>query len=262
MDRTFAKLVRVRLEMPHATAEHELSPSEARFRHAAVRVGHECESRNAVSSLALVVVACFGCGEVEAPLSLYASEVVRFEVGAGAGFGQQSFPAVVLGPPGSSGTTSAASLDVLSLGAQGTIELGFAGAIVDGPGPDFVVFENPFFVQGDPNDPYAELGEVEVSEDGVVWRKFTCNREGEGRWPGCAGWTPTSLIDPAQPLDPEACGGDAFDLAEVGLARARYVRVVDLDGGGEMLSVGFDLDAVGVVHFSVCGESPHDCEPD
>ena len=43
---------------------------------------------------------------------------------------------------------------------------------------------------------------------------------------------------------------DAFDLAELGMSEARYLRIVDLDGGGEEPSVGFDLDAVGLVHYS------------
>jgi hypothetical protein len=202
----------------------------------------------AVARLTLLIAAC---GGDPAPAVVpFAAEMVRFEAGSGAGFGQDRLPNVVLGPPGGAGT-GAASLDVLSLGAGGSIELGFGEAvIVDGPGPDFVVFENPFWIRGDPDDPYAELGEVEVSEDAIEWRKFSCNREAEvrGRWPGCAGWTPTLAFDPQQPLDPEACGGDAFDLAEVGLAEARYVRVTDLDGGGEVPSIGFDLDAVGLIH--------------
>ena len=44
--------------------------------------------------------------------------------------------------------------------------------------------------------------------------------------------------------------GDAFDLAEVGLAEARWVRIRDLGTGGEAPSAGFDLDAVGAVHFA------------
>jgi hypothetical protein len=181
--------------------------------------------------------------------SPYAREVVSFSPGSGAGFGQDRLPDVVLGPPlGES--SSAASLDVLSLGRAGEIVLGFGATITDGPGADFVVFENPFFIRGDPNDPYAELGEVSVSTDAVSWRKFPCLREGEGRgrWPGCAGWTPTYPFDPMQPLDPESCGGNGFDLADLGMSEARWVRIVDLDGGGEEPSVGFDLDAVGLVH--------------
>jgi hypothetical protein len=199
-------------------------------------------------AVALILVAGCGSAEMISSPPPFAREVVRFEPGEGAGFGQDRYPDVVLGPPlGES--TSAASLDVLSLGAFGEIVIGFGEqSITDGAGPDFVVFENPFYVRGDPNDPYAELGEVSVSTDAVSWRKFACNTEGQARWPGCAGWTPTFPFDPTAPIDPESCGGDAFDLAEVGMSEARYVRIVDLDAGGEMPSVGFDLDAVGLVH--------------
>jgi hypothetical protein len=50
------------------------------------------------------------------------------------------------------------------------------------------------------------------------------------------------------PLDAEVSGGDAFDLADVGLASARFVRVRDVSRAGAAPSAGFDLDAVGVVH--------------
>jgi hypothetical protein len=50
-------------------------------------------------------------------------------------------------------------------------------------------------------------------------------------------------------LDPSVSGGDPFDLAEIGVARARYVRITDrVDQVG--LSGVFDLDAVGVIHSS------------
>jgi hypothetical protein len=51
------------------------------------------------------------------------------------------------------------------------------------------------------------------------------------------------------PTDPAVAGGDAFDLAEVGLPRARFVRI--RDGGTSDyagVSGGFDLDAVAVVN--------------
>ena len=67
------------------------------------------------------------------------------------------------------------SLDVVTLGNGGSITLGFApSSIVDGPGPDFIVFENAFYVDGDPNTPYAELASVEVSDDGQHFEAFPC----------------------------------------------------------------------------------------
>jgi hypothetical protein len=49
--------------------------------------------------------------------------------------------------------------------------------------------------------------------------------------------------------DPRVSGGDGFDLAAVGLRRARFVRVRDLRTQGRAdPATGFDLDAVAVLH--------------
>jgi hypothetical protein len=185
---------------------------------------------------------------------VYAASIESFTPGAGAGFNQSKLPDVVLGPPKGLGT-GRGSLDVLSLGSSGEIVLGFgAGAIVDGPGADLIVFENPFWPDGEPSQVFAELGEVSVSEDGETWRAFACDTtgDGEGHYPGCAGVTPTLKFDTnaLEPLDAEQTGGDAFDLAELGLARARFVKIRDLatlEPAGT--TSGFDLDAVAVIHL-------------
>lgn len=182
----------------------------------------------------------------------YARNVIAFEPGEGAGYGEGDLPEVVTGPPGSEGT-SQGSKTVLSLGNGGEIELGFGPRrIVDGPGADFIVFENPFYVGGDEENPYQELGRVEVSQYGETWHAFPCDTEAEepGRWPGCAGWRPVKAFDPydAVPLDPEVTGGDPFDLADLDLDSASYVRIVGVSDRGTPPKVGFDLDAVGIVN--------------
>jgi hypothetical protein len=140
---------------------------------------------------------------------------------------------------------------VLSLGRGGQIVLDLAPRqVVDGPGADLVVFENPFWIGGDRTMVWAELGEVAVSEDGEVWHTFPCDPvpASPGQWPGCAGWTPTDRS--AGTAEPGALGGDRFDLAELGVARARYVRIRDVsDTPVEAPSAGFDLDAVGLLHY-------------
>ncbi len=198
-----------------------------------------------------------GAGGAAAPEILqtpaYASSVESFDPGAGAGFNQAKLPGIVLGPPKGKGSGSG-SLDVVSLGAGGEIVLGFGDLhIVDGPGPDFVVFENAFWPGGDPTQVFAELGEVSVSEDGQSWQTFPCDSagDGHGNFNGCAGVTPTLVYDASQlvPLDPKQSGGDAFDLAELGLQRVRFVKIHDLETqppGGT--TTGFDLDAVGAIH--------------
>lgn len=183
----------------------------------------------------------------------YARSVISFEPGEGAGFGSAAMPGVVLGPPDGRGVMSA-SLEVLSLGDGGEIVLGFGDReIVNEEGPDFVVFENPFWPQGDADQVYAELGEVAVSEDGEEWHVFPCEFEPEDLppYPGCAGWTPTLNYEAEEvvPLQLEVTGGDGFDLADVGIDRARYVRIRDVWGLGEAPSRGFDLDSVGLIHF-------------
>jgi hypothetical protein len=182
----------------------------------------------------------------------YADCIDAFEPADGVGFGHDALPDVVLGPP-HAGAAGAGSMDVASLGCGGRITLVFdAPAIVDGPGPDLLVFENPFRT-GD--ETFAEPARVLVSDDGVAWAAFDCDVAGDGTWPptGCAGIEPV-LADGDPATDPAVAGGDAFDLADVGLAQARYVRLVDVteehygdsmwcggDGGG------FDLDAVAAV---------------
>ncbi len=48
----------------------------------------------------------------------------------------------------------------------------------------------------------------------------------------------------------DLAGGDAFDLAELGLSTARFVRIID-SGTSDYTgtSGGFDLDALAVVHW-------------
>ncbi len=166
----------------------------------------------------------------------YATSVVSFDPGEGAGFGQSKLPGVVLGPPSGNGT-GAGSLDVLSLGKGGTIVLGFDPFVItDGEGADLVVFENAFWPDGDPAAVFAEPGEVSVSDDGQTWFTFPCDAAGDGagHFAGCAGVTPTEKYDARAvvPLDPALTGGDAFDLADLGVARARFVKVHDLANDG------------------------------
>ena len=181
--------------------------------------------------------------------SRYATTVESFTAGPGPDFGQSKLPDIVLGPPKGTGDASG-SLDVATLGNGGTITLGFApSSIVDGPGPDFIVFENAFYAAGDKSKPFAELATVEVSADGQNFQAFPCTAT-DAPFASCAGWHPvyanpdTNDIDPT---DPAVAGGDAFDLADLGVSEARYVRItdrVDLTG----LNGSFDLDAVSIVN--------------
>ncbi|MFO0675476.1 MAG: hypothetical protein U0169_03015 [Polyangiaceae bacterium] len=182
----------------------------------------------------------------------FATTLTSFTKGACSGFGANRVPDVVLGPPVGGGRDQG-SLDVLSLGIGGEIVLSVEpNAVVDGPGPDLLVFENVFDVGGDPTRPNVELAEVSVSEDGTTWNAFPCTATAFP-YGTCAGWHPT-LSSPANgvsPVDPSVAGGDAFDLADVGLTRARFVRIRDLSTStctGEGTSAGFDLDGIAIVN--------------
>ncbi|GMV16660.1 MAG: hypothetical protein AMXMBFR56_48840 [Polyangiaceae bacterium] len=183
------------------------------------------------------------------PCPRFVTSAVDHAFGSGQNIGQAAFPGPILGPPRGGGDEQG-SLDVVSLGNGGHVTVAFGQTrIVDGPGPDFIVFENAFFAGGDPNAPFAELGTVEVSTDGKSWTAFPCT-ESAAPYGSCAGWHPVYANadeNAVDPLDPAVAGGDAFDLADVGVAEARFVRVTDRADLEGMNGV-FDLDAVGIVN--------------
>ena len=185
------------------------------------------------------------------PCAGFALEVIDVSYGPGSGFGKDAMPGIVLGPPKGAGETTG-SLDVVALGNGGRITLGFGDQIIEnGEGPDFIVFENAFWAGGDPESPFAEPGTVEVSADGETWRAFECSAS-ESPYGSCAGWHPVlagAEGSNADPHDPATAGGDAFDLADVGLDSARFVRITDrADITG--LNGSFDLDAIALVSWS------------
>lgn len=189
----------------------------------------------------------------------FATQVVTFTPGDCAGFGLPNMPGVVLGPPVGAGAL-AGSFDVVSLGLHGEIVVGFGdNAIVDGPGPDFIVFENAFYAGGNADKPAADLGEVSVSEDGATWLTFPCVLASAPPFGACAGWRPvmSSPDNDLSPFDPATAGGEAYDLASVGLAKARFVRVRDMGTSScpatppKPTNYGFDLDAVAIVNAAL-----------
>ena len=204
-------------------------------------------------------------------------------------------PGIVLGPPGNA-TPTTGSLAVMSLGHGGRITLEFTdNAIVDGPGPDFIVFENPFFCtavplsDADPYSVFAEPGIVEASDDGVDYRMFPYDPQALSQvsslctdksllrqLTGLMGITPSFtgnwtvpddplVFDPLAPGGVSGHGGDAFDLATVGLSRARFVRITDpnLPIGIPGSSEGLDLDSVVAIHARpVLGQAEIDSDGD
>jgi hypothetical protein len=204
-----------------------------------------------VTIVTIVAVAAeAGCAGEDPASDPYADALVEFNPAAETHFGHDELPDIVLGPPGG-------VLDVASLGCEGSIvvELGEPG-VVDGPGPDFIVFENAFSAD------FPEPGEVAVSEDGASWMVFACDPL---TLEGCAGVTPTLAVPGSglDPTDPAQAGGDAFDLGALPEhpAQVRYVRIVDRSRAywasvgdisycdpGNQGAGGFDLDAIAAVH--------------
>ena len=199
-------------------------------------------------------------------------------------FGAAWVPGIVLGPPGDSQAIEG-SFSVATLGFGGSVTVGFDDIVIeDRPGADFILFENAFFrlpLPASATDDFhifAEPGLVEVSADGSVWHSFPfdpqalqavadlpangdVNRALYRQLSGLAGITPSftgnwTVADDPAVFDPlgsggiSGAGGDAFDLADVGLAEARFIRITDgntqigFPGVGE----GFELDAVVVLH--------------
>ena len=158
--------------------------------------------------------------------------------------------------------------NVVSLGDGGQAIATFSEPIVNGPGPDFAVFENGFA------NHYMELAFVEVSSDGLNYARFESISE-----------TPTEVQ--ISNFNYSDCRyvhnlagkyrvyfGTPFDLEELSgidgldINRITHVRIVDVvgsissnianyDSQGNVIndpyptpfeSGGFDLDAIGVIH--------------
>lgn len=158
---------------------------------------------------------------------------------------------------------------VVSLGDSGIATLSFDYHIIDGPGPDFAVFENSFSTS------FLELAFVEVSSDGTNFFRFpaTSNTQTSTQI------GPFDNVGDATLLDNlagkyHANYGTPFDLGDLSgtpgldLQQITHVRIVDaigtidhahavFDQNGNAIndpyptafaSGGFDLDAVGVIN--------------
>lgn len=217
----------------------------------------------------------------------FADAVTSVTYGIGAGYGQEYFPGNVLGAPhgnADSNNPEQSAEHLLSLGNGGRIILEFLdNIVVDGPGFDLAVFENALIQIGDTDYSFCEAAVVAVSQDGEIFYTFPFDfippPEGGrlGRmidYIGFAGIHPTysNPENDIDPLDPAISGGDFFDLADVGLTWARFVKIIDTgvpgtpfetrDGDGDVVDdpgnlyidpgigkLGFDLDAVAAIHW-------------
>lgn len=167
------------------------------------------------------------------------------------------------------GKAQGTSTDVVVLGDAGQITLSFGGSIFNGAGADFAVFENSF------SDTFLELAFVEVSSNGTDFFRFPSYSFTPKPVGGFGNIDPTNIDGLAgkyrqgfgTPFDLDVLAGTAgLDIDNV-----RFVRLVDIVGRGNEFdsypgayggphpiydpyptvgSAGFDLDAVGVIHFA------------
>lgn len=128
---------------------------------------------------------------------------------------------------------SQGGLDVFSLGVTATpasaqdnyITLAWSGrTVIDGPGTDFVVFENALAIEPGVRH-FIEAAVIELSRDGQSWVAMpydylnadeTVYSDDPGLWSGFAGVQPVLLHEednPVDAFDPALAGGDHFDLA-------------------------------------------------
>ena len=172
------------------------------------------------------------------------------------------YPSIALG------AAQQSSYDVVSFGDGGMATLTFDRAIVNGTGPDFVVFENGF------SDTFLELAFVEVSSDGSRFVRFpsVSLTQTETQVGGFDLLDPTNIHNLAGKY--RQGYGTPFDLNDltdstgIDLNNIRFVRLIDVvgnindefctyDSQGNKVndpwetpfhSCGFDLDAIGVIN--------------
>jgi hypothetical protein len=227
----------------------------------------------------------------------HADAVKTFRPLSSGGHGASFAPGNVTGPPDGRGTFSPASdpSHVLSLHARsgslgsgldahgGSITLAFEDNLIEnGPGEDFTVFENVFFINGDSNQRFMEPAIVSVALFEDQWYRFPIDVVP----PATSSSTPPTL-DPfyynrgfagrnattgGDPTDPRQSGGDSFDLSALGIPGLTWVRYIKIQSTGHRVlrddfgghpvlhteslgatsgtgSSGFDLDAVTAINY-------------
>ena len=165
--------------------------------------------------------------------------------------------------------------DVVSLGDGGEAIYYFSNPIVNGPGFDFAIFENGFRNPADSNLSYMELAFVEVSNDGVNYKRFAATSHidtsiqtaGFGQYTDCRlvnGLAGKYIANYGTPFDLD----EFLPLSSINLNDIHYIKIKDVVGSihrnfcsydtqqniindpypTDFISGGFDLDALGIIH--------------
>lgn len=230
-----------------------------------------------------MLAACILAAAVHAQ-SVHATTVVAVDTRGNAGGGVFQ-PLNALGAPLGGGTFMG-SLAVHSLGIGGSLTLGFAQPLRNGPGADFLVAENPF----ESSTFGATFGEycfVEVSSNGADFARMPARWFGPDAEPGAFAVIPVGSVENlagqvpvlagsaqaagADPQDVCEAGGDAFDLQDlvghpdvaagrVNLGAITQLRLVDARSGIDRDAAGrfvrdtgsgsADIDAVTAIHHA------------
>lgn len=162
---------------------------------------------------------------------------------------------------------------VISLGDYGTALLVFDIPVINGPGPDFAVFENSF------GDSFLELGFVDVSSDGIRYVRFpSISLTAENTQVGTFDTIDATKIHNlagkyrmgyGTPFDLD----DLIDSTGIDLNHITHIRISDaggcivppfttMDSQGHIINDpwptpfdtgGFDFDAIGVIHNTTEG---------
>lgn len=220
-----------------------------------------------VQILPILPPASFQRGMPGATGDAFADRVVAYQPLSPTAFGAAGVPLNVTGPPDGRNVLTPASLptEVASLGARegtlgGYITLEFTDNIVElGPGADFTVFENVFFVGNNPDRRYMEPALVEVALFDGQWYRFPVNVNPPVKGDpdlsqptyyaqGFAGVNPTTGSDPS---NPSQSGGDSFDADALGIPGLSWIRYVRIHSTGNKAMR--DLNGVVVLHTSVNG---------
>lgn len=163
--------------------------------------------------------------------------------------------------------------DVVSLGDSGVVILTFPVKIRNEEGPDFAVFENSLW------DDFLEFAFVEVSSDGTNYVRFPAISEIQTNTQ-LGGFASTDCRYVHNLAGKYRSGyGTPFDLEDlvdsvgIDLNAISHIKLIDVvgsidpahgskDANGNLInnnyptafeSCGFDLDAVGVIHFADLG---------
>lgn len=141
----------------------------------------------------------------------------------------------------------------IGIDQPGSITLGFGpNRIINGPGPDFAVFENGFSFGG-ANSLFAELAYVEVSTDGVSFARFpsiSLNTAPTAVSGTFQGYDMTNVFNLAgkhasnwgTPFNLDDLANDALVLGgQVDLNSINYVRLVDVVGSGPLTDSNGDV---------------------